>query len=118
MKWAQRAQEPVGSSLAGPSWAKFRRSLGRRTFRPKKPSRAGSRVREAVMVSTTTRAADRATPYRKATWRANMPSRAMQTVMPATKTARPDVSSARATESSTLAPCSRLLRWRVTMNRA
>ena len=42
----------------------------------------------------------------------------MHTVIPANITARPDVLSARATESSTAMPLSRFFRCRVTMNNA
>ncbi len=69
---------------------------------------AGRRVSDASMVRATTKAADRATPYRKVTWRANMPSRAMHTVRPANRTARPEVLRAVTAASSGVAPDKKL----------
>ena len=47
-----------------------------------------------------------------------MPSRAMQTMMPANITARPEVLTALTIDSSIVLPASSPCRWRVTMNRA
>ena len=74
-----------------PSCARSRRGS---TRSPKKPSSAGSSVSEASTVVATLSDAATATPYRNDRPRANSPSRAMQTVMPANSTARPEVSTA------------------------
>ncbi len=79
---------------------------------------AGSRVSDATIVSPTTSVIVTATPYRKLTWRANSPSRATQTVSPASSTARPEVLSAVTAASSGACPASRPLRCRLTMNSA
>jgi hypothetical protein len=55
---------------------------------------AGRNVSEVAMVRATAMAAAADTPYRKLTPRANWPSRAMQTVSPASSTVRPDVPAA------------------------
>ena len=47
-----------------------------------------------------------------------MPSSAMQTMIPANNTARPDVLTALMIEVSTSLPAMRPWRWRVTMNSA
>jgi len=47
-----------------------------------------------------------------------MPSRAMQTMMPANRTARPEVLTAFTIDDSTSPPAIRPWRWRVTMNSA
>ena len=59
-----------------------------------------------------------ATPYRKLTPSANIPSIAMHTIIPANSTARPEVSIASTTASSPLSPRIRPWRYRVTMNSA
>ena len=61
---------------------------------------AGRKVSEVAMVSATARAAATDRPYRKLTPRANWPSRAMQTVLPASSTVRPEVRTARAAASA------------------
>ena len=53
-----------------------------------------------AMVSATAMAAETDTPYRKLTPSRNWPSRAMQTVRPASSTVRPDVATARAAASA------------------
>ena len=61
------------------------------TLGPMNPSMPGSSVSAEIMVKSTPMAAETARPYRKLTPSANMPSSAMQTMMPANSTARPDV---------------------------
>ena len=70
------------------------------------------------MVRTTVSEADTAMPYRNDRPRANWPRRAMQTVIPAKKTARPAVLTALTVASSMLCPAFMALRCRVTMKRA
>ena len=81
-----------------------RRSRRRSTRRPKNPSIAGSSVIDASTVNATAIAAATPTPYRKLTPSANIPSIAMQTITPANRTARPDVSIDSTTASSTDCP--------------
>ncbi len=76
-------------------------------MRPKKPSSAGSRVSDASTVVATANEEATATPYRKDSPRANRPSRAMHTVIPAKSTARPEVSIAVTVASSGDLPSSR-----------
>lgn len=83
-----------------------------------KPSRAGSRVSEAIIVNATTTAAPMARPDTKLSCMINMPSNEMTTVVPANSTARPAVSIAITVEASMLCPLWRFSRNRVTMNRA
>ncbi len=94
------------------------RSRRRSTSRPKIPSIAGSSVSAASTVNATATAAATATPYRKLTPRANIPSIAMHTIIPANRTARPEVSSDSTAASSRCIPRSRPWRYRVTMNSA
>ena len=61
------------------------RSRRRNTKRPKKPSRAGNSVRAEITVNDTAIVAATATPYRKLTPSANMPSIAMHTIIPANR---------------------------------
>ncbi len=68
------------------------------------------------MVRATARAAATDTPYRKLTPRANWPSSAMHTVLPASSTVRPEVRTARATASSWGVPAFSALRYRPMMN--
>ena len=56
---------------------------------------------EATSVSSTAITAAIASPYMNATPVANMPSRAITTVVPASRTARPEVSIASITDCST-----------------
>ena len=63
---------------------------------------AGSNVSEATSVTNTTAAAPIPNPLTNSTPIVSMPSSEMITVMPANATARPDVSSAIAIESSEL----------------
>ena len=101
---AQRYQAPVTTSSTGPlafNCARWRRLS---TLRPTKPSSDGSSVSDAAMVRTTVNDADTATPYRNDSPRANWPSRAMHTVIPAKNTARPAVLTAFTVASSTLCP--------------
>ena len=105
-------------TMRGPLAARSRFCFRLMTRGPMKLSRAGSRVRAAIMVNDTPMAAAMARPYRKVTPRANMPSRAMQTMIPANSTARPDVLTALTMEGSTSLPAMRPWRWRVTMNSA
>ena len=61
---------------------------------PKTPSSAGSKVTAASTVKTTVSAEATARPFRKLTPRTRMPSSATHTVLPANRTARPEVSMA------------------------
>ena len=69
------------------------------------------------MVRATARAAATDTPSRKLTPSANWPSRAMQTVLPASSTVRPEVRTARATASASGIPARTAVRCRPMMNR-
>ena len=71
---------------------------------PKNPSMAGSSVSDARTVNATAIEVPTATPYRKLTPSANIPSIAMHTIIPANSTARPEVSSDSTTASSPLSP--------------
>ena len=62
---------------------------------------AGRMVSDASSVSSTAKTEAIASPYMKLTPVANMPSRAMITVVPASRIARPEVSIASTTERST-----------------
>ena len=66
----------------------------------------------------TVTAAAMATPYRKLTPSANIPSMAMQTISPANRTARPEVSIASTTAASRVSPRASACLYRVTMNSA
>ena len=66
--------------------------------------RAGSSVSDASIVSSTAMADDTARPVRNPTPSTSIPSSATITVMPANRTARPDVSIAATTASWTLPP--------------
>ena len=120
MKSAQRGQKPVVElpTTRGPFSLRFLRCFRLMTRGPMKPKRAGNSVKAAIIVHATPREAAMARPYRKLTPRANMPSRAMHTMMPANNTARPEVFTAVTMESSTELPAIRPCRCRVTMNRA
>ena len=88
------------------------------TRSPAKPSRAGSRVSEAIIVMATTTAAPMARPETKLSCMISMPMREMTTVVPANSTARPAVSMAMSVDDSMLWPLCRFSRNRVTMNSA
>jgi len=120
MKSAQRGQNPLvpAPTTRGPSTARVRFCFRLSTRGPMNPSRAGRRVSAATMVNATPMAAAMASPYRNVTPRANMPSRAMHTMIPANRTARPDVLTAVTIDDSTSRPAMRPCRCRVTMNRA
>ena len=96
----QRAH--TGDSALSVKSPAFRRRRSRRpgTRPPRMPSSAGSSDSAASIVKATVTAAATATPYRKLTPRANIPSIAMQTIVPANSTARPEVSIASTAESS------------------
>ncbi len=79
---------------------------------------AGSRVSDATMVTATTVAAPMPRPWMKLTPISSMPSSEITTVSPAKVTARPDVSSEMATDSSTVWPRWSCSRKRVTMKSA
>lgn len=81
-----------------------RRSRRRGIQRPRIASSAGSSVSAAMTVKATVTAAAMATPWRKLTPRANMPSIAMHTISPANSTARPLVSIASTTAASRDSP--------------
>ena len=70
-----------------------------------------------MVMSTVTEAAT-PRPFKKEKPSTSMPSRATQTVAPAKRTARPEVFTAVTMASSTLMPCRRFCRERVTMKRA
>ena len=114
MSRLHRYQKPLPSGLTRPKPGTRQRSIRR----PILLSIAGRSVSDAVMVSST--ASDEATagPYRNATPRANMPRSAITTVAPANSTARPEVSMALTTASSTSSPSRSPARKRVTMNSA
>ena len=110
----RRCIHPVQRAHAGDSSELLRspsrsawRSRRRSTKRPKKPSSAGNSVSAAMTVNATATAEAIAMPYRKLTPSANMPSIAMQTIIPANSTARPDVSNDSTTASSRERPRSR-----------
>ena len=67
---------------------------------PTRESIAGSSVIEAASVSRTASTEAMASPYMKLTPVANMPSRAITTVVPASRIARPEVSIASSTDPS------------------
>ena len=85
---------------------------------PAKPSNAGSSVNDTATMTATVRAD--INPIRVTIGMPAMasPQIAITTVMPAKSTAEPDVAIARPAESSTVMPCARYSRWRVTMNNA
>jgi hypothetical protein len=117
---AHLGQNPLLSAptMRGPFSRRFRFCFGLITLIPMKPNRAGKSVRAAIMVKATPMAAATAKPYRKLTPKANIPRRAMHTMMPANRTARPDVLTALMMDSSVSCPATNPCRWRVTMNRA
>ena len=117
---AQLGQKPLLSAptMRGPFSARFFFCFRLITLGPMKPSMAGSSVRAAIMVRATPMAAASANPYRKLTPRANMPRSAMHTMIPANRTARPEVLTALTMEDSTSRPATSPCRCRVTMNRA
>ena len=78
-----------------------RRVRGRTTRWPYFDSIAGSTVSDAIIVASTAQTEAIASPYRKLTPVANIPSRAIVTVVPASRIARPDVSIASTTDCST-----------------
>jgi hypothetical protein len=88
------------------------------TRSPAKPSRAGSSVSDATIVTATTVAAPIASPVMKLICMMSMPSSEMTTVVPAKDTARPAVSMATTVDCSVPMPLCRFSRNRVTMNRA
>ena len=104
IKPVQRAHTADSSVLRSRPSRTALRSRRRNTKRPKKPSRAGNSVRAEITVNDTAIVAATATPYRKLTPSANMPSIAMHTIIPANSTARPDVSSDSVTACSPLRP--------------
>jgi hypothetical protein len=116
----QRAHTPVGSPVTGPDSRSVRRPLREitRMAMAGKPSSAGSRVSEASTTTATAIAAPTPEPDRKLICVVSMPSSAMQTVVPAKTTARPEVSRAWTTAFSWLRPARTPLRNRVTMNSA
>jgi hypothetical protein len=88
------------------------------TRRPKTPSSAGSSVSAASTVQATVSAQAIASPLRKLKPRTRMPSMQTQTVLPANRTARPEVSIAVTAASCGLRPAFRPRRCLVTMNSA
>ena len=78
----------------------------------------GNKVIEASIVMMTVLEAATPRPLKKPKPKNSMPSRATQTVAPAKITARPEVLSEVTMASSTLMPCCRFWRARVTMKRA
>ncbi len=61
--------------------------------RPAKPSMAGKRVRAPAITSSTATMVPTAKPWRKGSWSTKSPTSEMTTVVPANRTARPDVAS-------------------------
>ena len=114
----QRAHSGDSSSVVSSPARTARRSRRRGTRPPTAPNSAGSSVSAAITVNATTTAAATATPYRKLTPSANIPSIAITTIIPANSTARPEVSIASTTASSRLTPRRVACRKRVTMNSA
>ncbi len=105
-------------SVSSPA-ASARRSAPAEDSRPEESRAAqAARVSAASTVKRTATLAATATPYRKLTPSANIPSSAMQTVIPANITARPEVSSESTIASSTDLPRCRPCRKRVTMKSA
>jgi hypothetical protein len=117
-RWTTLAQRCHTPPLLGVPAAVRRRSRRLSVRIPRMPSRAGSRVIAASTVATTVVAEAMAMPFRKLMPSTSMPSRAITTVAPANSTARPEVSIALTTESSTVMPDLRPVRCLVTMNRA
>ena len=118
LRWtvpAQRLHTPGETTPLAPKRRRWRRES---TRMPKTPSSAGSRVTAASTVKTTVSAEATARPFRKLTPRTRMPSSAMHTVLPANRTARPEVSMALTAASSGVSPDCRPRRCLVTMNRA
>ena len=74
------------------------------TRRPIRLRNAGSRVSDAASTTTTPIAAATAAPLSRLTPSANIPSRAITTVVPANRTARPEVLIAASTACSTSPP--------------
>ena len=85
---------------------------------PAKPSRAGSRVSEAIDRDGHDGGGGDGEAGDEARSMSSMPSSEITTVVPAKDTARPAVSMARTVASSVEAPLWRFSRNRVTMNRA
>ena len=101
--WTIRLQRLHSDSRGGlPAAARARaRRPGRATRAPKRESSAGSTVSEAAIVSSTVNTDAIDNPYRNETPVANIPSRAITTVVPASRIARPEVSIASITDCST-----------------
>ena len=100
----QRAHSPAGTGGGSPGGRSARRCRRLSTRIPNTPSSAGSRVTAASTVNTTVSAEAIARPFRKLTPRTRMPSSAMHTVLPANRTARPEVSMALTAASSGVSP--------------
>ena len=78
----------------------------------------GSSVTDAIIITKTPTTAPIARPRANASPITNKPRSEMITVMPAKITARPDVSTASTTASSTVRPSASPSRYRVTINNA
>ena len=113
----QRAHSPAEPGAGAPA-ASRRRCRRLSTRIPNTPSSAGSRVTAASTVNTTVSAEATARPFRKLTPRTRMPSSAMHTVLPANRTARPEVSMALTAASSGVSPACKPRRCLVTMKSA
>ena len=113
----QRRQAVSPASSPRAARARARRP-GRTTFGPKRPSIAGSSVSDASRTISTASTEAIARPYRNATPVANMPNSAIITVVPASRTARPDVSIDAMIDASTSPVSSYASLKRVTMNSA
>jgi hypothetical protein len=117
MRGTKFSPTPTSATATSPAAMRPRQRVTS-TFSPTKPSRAGSRVSDATMVTATTVAAPMASPFTKLMPMMSMPRREMTTVVPAKVTARPAVSMASVVANSPPWPSCRFSRYRVTMNSA
>src|SRR4051794_11589661 len=101
---AQRRHAGDSSLWDSSPAARARRAPRVNARNPMNPSRAGVKVSAARTVNATTTLAAMPTPPSTLTRRASIPRSAMQTVAPANRTARPEVSSAWTVASSLLSP--------------
>ena len=100
--WTMTLQRRQADSCGRPDAARRRSERdGRTTLCPKRESSAGTTVSDASSTHRTVMTEAIESPYMNATPVANMPSRAMITVQPASRIARPEVSIASITAAST-----------------
>ena len=98
---ATAAPAVAGLGLPPPNGCRRLRVRVRTIRSPYFDNIAGSTVSDAIIVISTAKTEAIASPYRKLTPVANIPSRAIVTVVPASRIARPDVSIASTTDCST-----------------